>query len=92
MTCNTPVHNNVQGYPINELPKQVYSYQKTVYKAAKMPQIITEPIINPVDTRNIDVSISMVWVSFSFAGFVILITIMVSTIIPKVIDILSKKG
>ncbi|MEY3192631.1 MAG: hypothetical protein RI982_402, partial [Bacteroidota bacterium] len=38
---------------------QVRRYQNTVYKAAKIPVMITDAIIKPLETLNMDVFTSM---------------------------------
>ena len=67
-------------------------YQKTVYNAASMPQIIIEPIAKDGVMRNIEVSTSIVCGSFSLLGLARLITIIITTMDTKVMLILSKKG
>ena len=71
---------------------KILVYQNTVYNAARIPQIITDPIINPGVTLNIDLSISITCISFAGFGFAKLITIIIMTIAKKVIVILSRKG
>ena len=45
-----------------------YNYQKTVYNAINIPEIMMEPMANPVVIRNMDLSISITCTSFSFLG------------------------
>jgi len=74
------------------LKTQVRPYQNTVYKAAKIPVMITDAIIKPLETLNMDVFTSMAAALFCLDGFVILIMTIITTIKKKVIVILSKKG
>lgn len=67
-------------------------YQNTVYNAAKIPVMITEATIKPLETLNIDVFTSMAAALFCLDGFVILIMTIITTIKKKVMVILSKKG
>jgi hypothetical protein len=63
-----------------------------VYNAASIPQIMNEPTMNPGDTLNIDLSISIVCISFLFLGFTRLMMMISKTIETNVIAILSKNG
>jgi hypothetical protein len=54
--------------------------------------MITEAIIKPLETLNMDVFTSMAAALFCLDGFVILIMTIITTIKKKVIVILSKKG
>jgi hypothetical protein len=74
------------------LKTQARTYQNTVYKAAKIPVMITEATIKPLETLNIEVFTSMASALFCLEGFVILIMTIITTIKKKVMVILSKKG
>ena len=63
-----------------------------MYNAANIPQMINEPIINPGDTLNIDLSTSITCLSLAGLGLNKLMATIITTIAKKVIVILSRNG